>query len=386
MSALASRRILFLVADDWLFVLFRLGLARELVAQGCTVGVGCQLSTEAETIAGAGIQVFSIPFARQKLSPAAVWRAGVAVRRLLGSFRPDLVHAVALRPILIGWLASLGKRRPPFVNAVTGLGSLFADKPRTWRLRIARRVVEMLLRRALHHQRAFNVFQNHEDLEQFVAAGYSPRAASFLIRGSGVDTAWTPRPEPPAEAPVVLFVGRLLRDKGVGELLEASAMLRRRQVAHRLRLVGDCDPCNPTSFTEAEVRQWQAAGQAEWLGRRADVLEQMSDAWLVVLPSYREGLPKVLLEAGVAQRAVITCDTVGCRELVTHEVNGLLVPPKAPEDLAAAIERLLKDHALRRALAKRLRELVCREFSLALVNQQLLALYQNALHTCPLPA
>jgi len=97
-------------------------------------------------------------------------------------------------------------------------------------------------------------------------------------------------------------------------------------------------------------------------------------------------LPKVLLEAGVAQRAVVTCDTVGCRELVSDEVNGLLVPPKAPEDLAAAMERLLKDHALRRALAERLRDLVCREFSLALVNQQFLALYQKALHTCPLPA
>jgi glycosyltransferase involved in cell wall biosynthesis len=151
-------------------------------------------------------------------------------------------------------------------------------------------------------------------------------------------------------------------------------------------LVGACDPCNPTSFTEAEARQWEAAGQAEWLGRRADVLEQMSAAWLVVLPSYREGLPKVLLEAGVAQRAVVTCDVVGCRELVTHEVNGLLVPPKAPAALADAMERLLKDHELRRALAQRLRELVCREFSQGVVNHEFLKLYQKALHTRPVPA
>src|SRR5207244_2870428 len=171
-----------------------------------------------------------------------------------------------------------------------------------------------------------------ENLDTLVQCGLSPREASFLIRGSGVDVdSWTPRPEPDNHPPIVLFVGRLLRDKGVKDLVDASVLLKQRNLPHQVRLVGDCDPCNPSTFAESEVRQWQATGLVEWLGRRSDVLEQMSAANLIVLPSYYgEGLPKVLLEAGVAERAVVACEDPGCREVVAHKVNGLLVPPRNP--------------------------------------------------------
>lgn len=368
------------MAEDWLFVSFRLALARELIERGDTVAVACRVSNKAEAIERAGVSVYSVPFARESVSPLAVVRACAAVRGAYEEFEPTLVQAVALRPILVGWMATLGLARVPFINLVTGLGSLYCGALSTGRLRTAKRVVEVLFRGACRHKRAWNVFQNHEDQKYFLDRGLTRPSRSRLIRGSGVDTtAWRPQPEPSEEPPVVLYVGRLLRDKGLRELVEASRLLRRRGVPHRLRLVGRGDSCNPTSLTESEVRAWEAEGVVEWLGWRDDVLQQMSRARLVVLPSYREGLPKVLLEAGVAERAVVTCDTVGCRELVKHGFNGLLVPPRKSEALADAIARLLADPVQRRELARRHRQVVCDQFSMRSVNQQFNELYKEAL-------
>ena len=379
-----SLRILFLVAEDWLFVSFRLALARELIARGDTVAVACRVSDKAEIIQAAGVRVYSVPFARESVSPLAVLRACAGVRGVYRQFRPGLVQAVALRPILVGWLATIGLTRVPFVNLVTGLGSLFCGELPTWRLRVAKRSVEALSRGAFRQKAAWNVFQNGEDHGYFLDHALTRRARSRVIRGSGVDTgAWLPQPEPAEEPPVILYVGRLLRDKGLCELVEASRLLRRRGLPHRLRLVGACDPCNPTSLTETEVRGWEAEGVVEWLGWREDVLRQMSEARLVVLPSYREGFPKVLLEAGVAERAVVTCDTVGCREVVKDGYNGLLVPPRNPEALAEALARLLADPGLRRELSRRHRQVVCDQFSMASVNRQFTELYREVLEPQP---
>lgn len=375
-------KVLFLVTEDYYFLSHRIAFGRALVAEGYDVAVGCRLSGKEDVIATAGIKVFPIPFARERLSPLAVLRACMAVRKLIATFAPDVVHLVALRPILVGWIATLGMRRPPFINAFTGLGSLFIGTAVSWRLRLARWVVRLLFRRVFRHSRAYNVFQNQDNLEDLVSRGLSPRSASLLIRGSGVDTdSWTPRPEPENDPPVVLFLSRLLRDKGVKELIDASLLLKNRNVPHQLRLVGDCDYCNPTSFTESEVRQWHAEGLVEWLGPRTDVLEQMSAANLVVLPSYGEGLPKVLLEAGVAERAVVTCDVPGCREIVLHRQNGLLVPCKNPQALADAIEELVRDPVMRRTFASRHRARVCAEFSQKIVHEQFLRLYAEILRT-----
>lgn len=373
-------RVLFLVTEDWYFTSHRLAFARQLVARGFEIAVACRVSDKRELIEAEGIRVFPVPFARERLSPMAVVRACVALRKVFAAYHPDLVHLVALRAILIGWLATVGQRRPPFVNAITGLGSLFSGAVLTWRLRVVRGVVSSLFRRVFSHPTASNVFQNEEDRLGFIERGLTQARCCHLIRGAGVEPeTWLPRREPIGEKPVVLFVSRLLRDKGLAELVQASIILHRRGVAHELRIVGDVDRCNPMSLTEQEIAAWQVAGKLEWLGRRNDVLEQMSGANLVVLPSYREGLPKVLLEAGVAQRAVITSDVVGCREVVRDEINGLLVPPRDAQKLAAAIERLLLDGSLRSRLATENRRRIVNEFSLDKITQQFLELYAELL-------
>lgn len=375
-----KRRILFLVTEDWYFASHRLAFAKQLIAEGFEVAVACRVATSQKVIEDAGIRVFPVPFARERVSPIAVLRVAWILRRMIGEYQPALVHLVSLRPILLGYLATMGQRRVPFVNAVTGMGSLFTGTVRGFRLRFTRIVVDFLFRSTFSHRTAENVFQNDEDRKHFLERGLSSGIRSHLIRGAGVDVnAWTPVPEPQSSIPVVLFVSRLLRDKGLGELIEASELLRCRGGQHLVRIVGDVDPCNPSSFSLQQLEAWHASGVVEWLGRRSDILEQMSHANIVVLPSYREGLPKVLLEAGVAKRSVVTSDVIGCREVVQDGVNGLLVPPRNPELLAAAIERLLKDSTLRLQLAEEHRRRVVSEFSHNVVTGQFLQLYSKLL-------
>lgn len=372
--------ILFLVNDDWYFVSHRLAFAQRLRAAGHQVAVACCGSGMQTVITSAGVSLFELPFARGSLSLRQAIREVLATRRLVQTFRPDIVHQVALRRILLGTLACTGLRAVKLLNAIAGLGSLFVGTLHAARLRWTRRLVRIGLRLVLRHPRAVNVFQNPEDLEEFVGAGLSPRARSFLVRGTGVDpSAWTPRPEIERDVPVVLFVGRLLKDKGLGELVQASRTLNDQGVRHVLRLIGWVDAWNPKSFTEAEVRAWQEAGRVEWLGKRDDVLDQMSQANVIALPSYREGLPRVLLEAGLAERAVVASDVPGCREVIVHEQSGLLTPPADAAALAAALQRVLTDCPLRRRLAGNLHQRVCRDFSLDQVVDRFVQIYEQML-------
>jgi glycosyltransferase involved in cell wall biosynthesis len=162
----------------------------------------------------------------------------------------------------------------------------------------------------------------------------------------------------------VVYVGRLLRDKGASDLVEACRLLAAKQLSFTADIIGDVDSSNPDSYRPEEIVHWEQIPGVTLNGRRTDVLEQISAAHLLVHPSYYgEGLPKILLEAGVCQRAVVTCNTVGCREAVRDGENGLLVPPRNPEALANAIERLARDEPLRHRLAVRNRERVLKEFS-----------------------
>ena len=377
-----SPRLLFAVADDWLFVQFRLPLAQELLRRGYHLSVACRITGCEAPIRDAGIDLYPVPFARGSVSPLAISRACLAARQVIRQARPSLLQAVALWPIMVGWLGALAAPRPPWINLITGLGSLFTQGRPGLRLRSARMTLELLSRMALSHPSAHNVFQNQDDLAYFTRRRLAPAHRSRVIPGSGVDTeAWSPRPEPAPPPYVLVFVGRILRDKGVSDLVQASALLSRRGLQHILRLVGDVDPDNPSSLHPDQIHAWQQAGAVEWLGQRDDVLAQMSSAHAVVLPSYREGLPKTLLEAGVAERPVVTCDVPGCRDLVTNGINGLLVPPRDPPALASAIERLLREPDLRRRLALAHSAIVRERYSNHVIIPQFLALYAEILGT-----
>jgi glycosyltransferase involved in cell wall biosynthesis len=172
---------------------------------------------------------------------------------------------------------------------------------------------------------------------------------------------------------------RVLRDKGVLDYVAAANIVHTQFPNAVFQLVGDCDPGNPTSFSENEVRSWESAGSITWLGYRTDVPELLATSNIVCLPSYREGLPKTLIEACAAQRAIVATDVTGCREVVSHGSNGLLTPVRNPKTLAEAISQLLGDPVQRTAFAKNGRDRAETEFASSIVIQRTLAVYEKVL-------
>ena len=371
-------RVLFLVTEDWYFVSHRFEFAKFLVSEGYEVYLGCRESGKRALIEAAGIHVISIPFAREKVSPGAVLKACWEVRKTIRDLKPDIVHLVALRSILIGWLASLFQRRPIFINAVTGMGSLFSTTVKGLKMRITKAVVGLMFRRVFRQPSAHTIWQNQDDFETFTSNGLCPKNRSTIIRGVGLDfEGFEYQPEAERDPLVVLFVGRLLIDKGIHELINASKALTKEGVEHRLRIVGEPDYCNPRSLTEEEIQEWKELEWIEFLGRREDVTEQMQDSNFLVMPSYREGLPQVLLEAGRAGRAVITSDVPGCREVVEHEKSGLLVRARDETDLAKAMKQLLIDGDRRRFLASNNFKRVQEDFSSEVIFKEMRTFYQQ---------
>jgi glycosyltransferase involved in cell wall biosynthesis len=214
--------------------------------------------------------------------------------------------------------------------------------------RILRGLAKTWYRLALARTQA--VFDNEEDRQFFIANRLTGPERSHVVRSAGVDIeAYRPQPEPQG-VPLVVFAGRMLWDKGLRELVEASRRLKQEDVRVRVALVGRPDPGNPASIPEAQLQAWQAEGAVEYWGWREDMARVFSDANLFCLPSYREGLPTTIIEAAACARAVVATDAPGCRDAVRHGETGLLVPPRDAGALAAALKTLITDPDLRRRM------------------------------------
>lgn len=338
----AAPRALFVVNYDWFFVSHRLGLGLALKERGFDVSVAALPSEARRKIEEAGLRFVPLPFEPGGRDPRHEARTLAAVTDLYRRERPDLVHQVTIKPVLYGSLAARALGVPAVVNAISGLGYVFIERPGdTARHRALRAAVKATYRLALANPRARTIFQNPDDRGVFEQAGLVQRERTVLIRGSGVDTAsFAPTPLP-AGPPVVVLPARMLRDKGVGEFVEAARLVRRKRPEARFVLAGGADKQNPAGIPEAELNAWHQAGEIEWWGHRGDMPEVFAQAHLVVLPSYREGLPLALAEAAASGRACIATDVPGCREVVRAGETGWLVPPRDAAALAAAIEEAL---------------------------------------------
>jgi glycosyltransferase involved in cell wall biosynthesis len=322
--------------------------------------------------------VVDVSLSRRGLNPFREIASLFGLVRLYNRLRPDIVHHVALKPVVYGSIAARLSGVPAVVNALGGLGFLFTStSPLATVLRFG---VKATLRAVTGRQGFRMVFQTREDCAQFTDAAVVPHSAATIIRGAGVDVSvFRPTPEPEGE-PRVLLAARMLWDKGVGEFVEAVRLLKRRGVAFKAVVVGIVDKGNPRAIPESQLRAWHNEGLIEWWGRRHDMPAVLASSHVVVLPTYYgEGVPKVLLEAAASARPIITTQIPGCREVVRHGENGLLVPPKDPEALAHAIATLIADPALRQRFGLRGREIAVDEFRVEKVVAETLAVYRDLL-------
>ncbi len=374
MNAAQAPRLLFLVTEDWYFVSHRLGLARRARNAGYQVIVGTRFNADRSLLAAEGFTLYDIPFERSLRHPHADWRAWRSVRALLARERPDIIHLVSLKPILLGGLAARSQANCAVLLAFTGLGYIFSSGD--WLARAIRPGLVLALRWLAKRARSWLLLQNEDDHALLGALGIGVPARTRVIAGSGVDIdQFSERALPPLTRPLVLLPARLLRDKGVYEFVEAARALRAEHPQARFVLAGARDEDNPAVVPAAMLDQWQHDGLIEWWGHRTDMADVYAQASIVVLPSYREGLPKALLEAAACGRPLIATDVPGCREICRHEHTGLLVSAGDPAALTAAIARLLDDAALAARLGAAARAHVLREYTLDAVADATLALY-----------
>jgi glycosyltransferase involved in cell wall biosynthesis len=372
-----NRRLLVVCNDLDFFLLHRLPETLGALREGYEVHVATPPGARAKEVQALGLVHHALVLSRSGRNPLRELGSLLAFYRLFRHVKPDLAYLMTVKPILYGGIAARLAGVKAIVAAVFGMGFLFTDDG--LRTRLLRVVVKRLYRFALGHRNLRVIFQNPTDQTLMIQHGAVARENTVLIKGSGVDLeSFSVSPEPEGR-PVVLMAARLLYDKGVVEYIDAVRELRRQGVDARFLLAGDRDDGNPSSITVRTLDAWRAKGEVEFLGFRKDMPTLLSAANVVVLPSYREGLPRVLEEAAACGRAVVTTDVPGCRDAIEPGLTGLLVPVRNAPALARAIRQLLEDGALRRRMGASGRQLAERSYSVESIVSAHLALYRELL-------
>jgi len=370
-------KILYFITEDWYFCSHRLPLALAARDAGYDVAVVTNVNEHADVIRRAGIRLIPFDLSRKGMNPASELAVLARLVALYRKEKPDIVHQVAMKPVLYGSLAARLSGVSRVVNALAGLGYIFtSDQPKA---RFLRPVIGSAFRGLLNSRRSRLILQNQDDRAKFIRKRFISEKRIRLIRGSGVDTAvFVPTPEPPG-VPVVILPSRMLWDKGVREFVDAAGQLKKRGISARFVLVGDTDPHNPSAIPTEQLTAWHAEGAVEWWGRREDMPAVFEQSHIVCLPSYREGLPKVLLEAASCGRPIVTTDTPGCRDVVRQGENGLLVPVRGTAELADALQLLIEQPELRKKMGCKGREIVVSEFALEKVVAKTMNIYRELL-------
>ncbi len=373
------KKLLFVVSGAKFFLSHRLTLAQAAKNAGYKVHVATPPSEFIQNIREAGLIYHPIMMDRGGLNPIKDIASLISLYRLYRKIKPTIVHHVTVKPILYGGLAARLARVPGVVHALTGLGYIFISESRA--IARLRGLIQRAYRIAFRHKNLRAIFQNEEDQGQFISRKIVDPKNCILIAGSGVCMSTFTPSEEALETPLVILASRLLWDKGVAEFVEAARILKKKNIPSRFALIGEGDEANPASIPKQQLEAWSAEGVVEWWGERFDVPEIMKQAHVVCLPSYREGLPRVLVEAAASARAIITTDTPGCRDVVRHGENGLLVKPRNSEELASAMEVLINDVELRKKMGSRGREMVEEKYSLTRIIDQTLRVYEDLEYT-----
>ena len=367
--------LLFVVDDDSYFCSHRLHIGRAARRIGYEVSVATRVARHRSHIEQEGFTLYPMKLRRGFRSPLDDLSALFELIRLYRRVRPDIVHHVALKMVLFGGMAARLTRTPAKVHAITGLGHLFhADSTRN---KLVRAVLTPLLRWALAAPCSQVLLQNQDDAKDLVRAGLITDGQTVIIRGAGVETdQFKPSQEPPGD-PIAILPARIIREKGVAEFVEAARLLKQKGVRLKCVLVGGLDDLNPSGVTQGQVLRWIEEGVVECWGHRDDMERVYTSSHIVVLPSYHEGLPKVLLEGAACGRPLIATRVRGCQEVVREGESGLLVPPRNAAALAEALMTLGQDRALRLRMGARGREIAVREFGQGRIAAETLAVYRQ---------
>ncbi|MBV2127800.1 glycosyltransferase family 4 protein [Arsukibacterium indicum] len=370
-----KKRLLYIVNVDWFFISHRLPIALAAQQEGYDVHLACNFTDKAEYLQSLGFTLHQLDLSRSGTGIFSEIFAFQGIFSMLRKVRPDIVHLVTIKPVIYGGIASRLLRIKQRVASISGLGYIFIA--RGLRASLLRSAVSLLYRFALHTPNTKVIFQNPDDKQLLLKQGIIEPSQVVMIRGSGVNLSQYHVAPEPTTIPVIMLVARLLYDKGVLEFVEAARQLKAQTIPIRMVLVGDTDEGNPKSVSVSDIAGWVQEGIVEHWGYQKDINATMAQANVIVLPSYREGLPKSLIEAAACGRAVITTDVPGCRDAITPDVTGLLVPVKNASAIASAIVELVKNESMRRQMGVASRQLAEQAFDINSVISTHLGLYRG---------
>lgn len=368
----AKQRVLLIAAIPDSIVSFRGRLIEALVADGCDVHVAVPgIHNEpsiADAIRALGASVHQISLSRTGINPVADFVSILSMFILMRRLQPHVTLPYTIKPVIYGTFAAWLARVPRRYALITGLGFAFTGARRG----VIPAVVKALYLRSLSLvHKAF--FQNPDDRADLVSLGVlHPSVKCVIVNGSGVDVdEYAFSPLNPDSAPIFLMIARLLGDKGVREFADAAGRVKHLRPGARFQLAGWIDS-NPDAISQRELGEWTKSGAIEYLGRLSDVRPALKAATGYVLPSYREGTPRTVLEAMAVGRAIITTNVPGCRETVVDGENGILVPPRSSEMLAGAMLKLIDDRALAAEMGRMSRRFAEDRYDVRKVNAVML--------------
>lgn len=373
-------KILYFANTEWYLYNFRLSLIRKVQEQGAEVVLISPPGKYGERLRDMGYKWIPLPMDRRSLNPIAEFRLILAILKIYATEKPDLVHLFTIKSVIYGSIAAMLTGVKFRINAITGLGHVFISN--SLRARLLRPLVRLLVRFAVNTPRGRLILQNNDDRELFLENRLINAKYIRIIRGSGVNISrfnLSPRKKPEDEPLRVLLATRLLWEKGVEEYVVAARCLRQEKRHIEFLLAGSPDPGNPASVPADSIRGWEQEGVIVPVGHTDDMPALLQTVDLVVLPSYREGTPRILLEAAACGLPIVTTDVPGCRETVDHKVNGLRVPAQDSVALAEAIRYMADNPLERRRMGLAGRDKVMAEFEENLVINTTLSVYDELL-------
>lgn len=371
------QKITFVISDDKYLMSHRITLIRFLIERGYSVSAIVKITDPAlkAQIKAYGCEVIDLKYRSSRIDLFGNIKLFFKLISIFNRTKPDMIHAISMRMIFISLMAYRFSLAKKYVATITGLGNLATSS--SWITQCIKYVVFRLMRRMLFSHDTKLIVQNEDDY-LFAKNHFIDESRLYLIRGSGVDIhSFTPQREPDIDCFIVSIVSRMLKDKGIVEAIEAIKSLSRKYPRIQLQLVGDVYLANPLSLTEKEMIVLSDHSNITWLGFQSDIVNVWRNTHVALLPSYREGLPKSLLEAAACAKPIVTTDVPGCREIVKDNVNGFLVTPRSANAIANAIEKLINLPALRSSFGNVGRKMVEDYFSDEIINQEVLSCYEN---------
>lgn len=376
---LMKRKIFYVANVDWFFISHRLPLALHALEQDYEVYLLSLDTGRRQELEAKGIHFINIPFKRSGSNPFHELKCIFLLYRYYNRYKPEIIHHITLKASLLGSLAGKMVGNHHIINAISGLGYNFTDGRDGW----LQKAIKLFIRLAFKSKNISFILQNPDDVELIKGLDLVPFSRIFLIKGSGVNLDEYSYFKASDEFPLkVLFPARILLDKGVMEFIEAAKILESEFLGKaKFILAGDCDKENLSVLGEEELQKFLVKDYIEWIGFQKNMKLIYQNSSIVILPSYREGLPKSLIEACSVGRPIITTDVPGCRECVEDGVNGYLVPAKDADSLADAIKLLLMDAEKRDEFGRNSRLLAEKEFSIDKVIDLTFNIYNKYLES-----